>query len=241
MREILEQFGLTQLEIKIYSALLNHGTIGAGEITEKTGVHRRNVYDALERLIQKGLVGYIKENNTKLFSITNPKNLALKLEQQKSELDQIMPELVAKFNTVTEKKETLFFRGKSGLRQIFEDQIQQKKEILVNATSVSVSKMLKYFFPKYQQLRKQNKISTRMIFDQSFKNKKDYEKIRKLPLCRARFIKDFNKSPMSQYIYGNSVAIVVWSENPVAILIRQKEIAQGFRQSFELVWKLAKN
>ncbi len=239
MRELLEQFGLTVLETKIYLALLNSGAMSAGEISEKTAIHRRNVYDALERLIQKGLAAYIKENNSKVFSITNPENLQVKLKQQQAELETLMPELSSKFHAITEKKETLFFRGKAGLRQIFEDQIREGEEILVNATSVSVASILKHFFPKYQQLRKEKKIPTRMIFDRSFKNKRDFQNIKKLPLCRAKFVRDFNRSPMSQYIYGSSVAIVVWSSSPVAILIKQKEIAQGFRESFELVWKLA--
>lgn len=240
MRDLLEQFGLTSLEIKVYKALLNFGANSAGDIAQKSGIHRRNVYDALQRLAQKGLVGYIKENNIKVYSITNPEYLQLRLERQEKELTKIMPELMAKFNRVTEKKETLFFRGKSGLKQVFDDQIQKGQEVLVNATTSSVSQVLKYFFPKYQQLRKENNIRTRMIFDKSYKTRQNSGLITKLPLCKVKYVKDFNKSPMSQYIYGDNVAIVVWSDNPIAILIRQKEIAKGFRENFELVWKLGK-
>ena len=60
MEHILKELGLTHLEIKLYKFLLLDGPNHAGLISRKTGVHRRNVYDALERLIQKGLVSYIK-------------------------------------------------------------------------------------------------------------------------------------------------------------------------------------
>ena len=238
MQDILEEFGLTNLEIKIYKMLLNHGASSVSDISQKTGIHRRNVYDCLERLIQKGLVGYMKENNTKVYSITHPKKLLDKIHQREKELNKVLPELIAKFNVVTDKKETLFFRGKEGLKQIFEDQIQTGKEVLVNATTTDVHKILRYFFPKYQVLRKEQKIHTRMIFDTSYRTKQSAMEIQKLPLCRVRYVKDFNKSPMSQYVYGDNVAIVVWSDDPIAILIRQKEIAQGFRENFELVWKM---
>jgi hypothetical protein len=42
-------------------------------------------------------------------------------------------------------------------------------------------------------------------------------------------------------IYGDKVAIIHWSkERPFAILINEKDIAQGYRNYFELLWKGAK-
>ncbi len=241
MEEILENLGLTKLEVKIYKMLLNEGSSLAGDISKRTGIHRRNVYDALERLIHKGLVGYIKENNKKKYSITNPEIVYNQVLTRQKEFEKILPEITKKYNAITDKKETLFFKGKQGLKLIFEDQIKVGKEILVNATTAKVSDVLKYYFPKYQLLRKQHKIKIRMLFDSNYKNNpREVEGILKLPLCEARFLKDFNKSPMSQYIYGDNVALVVWSEDPIAILIRQKEIAQGFKDSFELMWKISK-
>jgi sugar-specific transcriptional regulator TrmB len=62
-QKFLEEAGLTPIEVRIYLVLLEKGSIRAGEITRHTGIHRRNVYDAIERLVQKGLVSYIKTNN----------------------------------------------------------------------------------------------------------------------------------------------------------------------------------
>ena len=42
---------------------------------------------------------------------------------------------------------------------------------------------------------------------------------------------------MSVYIYGNNTAIVSWSDNPSAILIKEKAISDGFRGYFEFIWK----
>ena len=240
MNQILNELGLTRLEKKVYKTLLNEGASGVGEISRKTGIHRRNVYDCLERLIKKGLVAYIKENNRKMYSLTNPKNIQEKLKQRVEELEKLMPEWLAKFNSITEKKETLFFRGKEGSRLVFEDQIRVGKEVLVNATTVEVQKILSYYFPKYKLLRKERNIRTRMLFDSTFKTKKNLSKLAELPLCKTRFMKNFNRSPTSHYIYGDNVAIAVWSDVPIAIVIRQKDIAQGFRENFEAMWQIAK-
>ncbi len=41
-------------------------------------------------------------------------------------------------------------------------------------------------------------------------------------------------------IYGNKTAIILWAEKPIVIAIREKEIADSYRNHFELMWKLAK-
>ena len=58
MNDAFEQLGLTKSESKIYLTLLDYGSMLAGKVAEKAGIHRRNVYDALHRLIEKGLVSY---------------------------------------------------------------------------------------------------------------------------------------------------------------------------------------
>ena len=71
-REILKEAGLTNNESLIYKALLELGPSLAGQISRKTGLHRRTVYDTAERLIQKGLIGYILKNNRRLFEASSP-------------------------------------------------------------------------------------------------------------------------------------------------------------------------
>lgn len=239
METLLAELGLTPLERAIYGMLLEHGSAGASTISQKTGIHRRNVYDCIERLIQKGLVGYIKENNRNVYSITNPETILHKLQQRERSFAALLPDLLHQYRAGTEKKETLFFRGKAGLKLIFEDQIREGKEVLVNATTTKVDQVLTHFFPKYQLLRKEHIIPTRMLFDAKHATLQNRKELAQLPLAKVRFIKEFNKSPMSQYLYGNNVAIVVWSNTPIAILIRQHAIAQGFRQNFEVLWRMA--
>ena len=62
MLEQLYESGLTKNESKIYLTLLEIGPSHAGLISRKSGLHRRVVYDTLEMLTQKGLIGYILKN-----------------------------------------------------------------------------------------------------------------------------------------------------------------------------------
>jgi sugar-specific transcriptional regulator TrmB len=230
---LLEDLGLTKTEAKVYLALIELGASRAGIITRKTGIHRRNVYDAIEMLIQKGLISYIKENNIKLYEAVDPNRLLEILKEREHNLQSMLPELESKFKFVQAKKETIFYRGKQALKSIFDDQIKEGKEILVLGACPFAKDIVKYYFSKYDSERKNKKIKVKAIFTKRV----DYE----IPLSEIKYLPKEFDSPSATNIYGNKVAIILWTEEPFAILINQKEIADAYRNYFELMWKIAKN
>ena len=64
IKEILKSIGLSKNEIKIYIALLELGPCLMGKICGKTKIHRRNVYDSIEMLKEKGFISSTIINNT---------------------------------------------------------------------------------------------------------------------------------------------------------------------------------
>jgi sugar-specific transcriptional regulator TrmB len=234
----LESLGLTESESKVYIALLELGSSQAGKITSKTGIHRRTVYDSIERLIEKGLVSSITQNNIKYFEAVDPKQLMDILKEKEDSLKDILPQLNLLHKTSKEKQETTFFRGKSGLRSVFSHQIEVGKDILILGASISANDILKTYLPHYEKERKKKKISVKIIFDESVRNN---PYIKSIPLAEIRFIPKEYASPAAINIYGDFVAIILWSEEPVAILIKNKEIADGYRNYFSLLWKSSRS
>ena len=47
------------------------------------------------------------------------------------------------------------------------------------------------------------------------------------------------KSSAVTNIYGNKIAIIVWSEPPEAVIIENKDAAESYRSYFEVLWKAA--
>ena len=229
--KLLRDIGLTDIEIEIYLDLIKEGSSLAGEIAKKTGLHRRTVYDAVERLIEKGLVSYIKTNNRKYFEAVDPSRLLEILKEKEENVRSIIPELIG-LRSISEKKETQFFRGKQALKSVFDDQLKEK-EILIFGDAVNVNDILKYYFPRFDKERVKKNIKVRMIFDKSARDNKE---LRKIPLASLKFIKKGSNNNMSVYIYGSNISIVVWSEDPHAILIKEKPISDGFRSYFEYIW-----
>ncbi len=236
MEKQLQQIGLTENEAKIYLTLLDIGPSLAGMISRKSGIHRRSVYDAIDRLIEKGLIGYITKNNRKYFEAVNPSILLNLLKEKEESVKEILPQLESKFNLTKEKQETLFFRGKSGLKTAFEDQILTGKEILIFGASPIANEILKFYFKWFDKRRVEKKIKVKIIFDSSIRNK-----LQKIPLSEIRFLPKEYSTPAATNIYADKISIILWSkENPLAIIIKQKEIADSYRKFFNLMWKISR-
>ncbi len=236
-KKLLGELGLTDIEIDVYLAILDSGSCLAGEITRKTGIHRRTVYDAINRLIEKGLVSYIKTNNRKYFEAYHPTKLLEILREKEALVKQALPELQKRFEFTKEKKETLFFKGKQAVKTVFDDQIKEEKEVLVIASTVEVRDILNYYFPKFNLQRKEKKIRMKMLFSESLK--KD-DMIKRIPLAQIRYLPNHD-SRVSTNIYGDKVSIIVWGEVPTATLIKEKAIADAYRNYFEILWNMSRN
>lgn len=235
-QKFLEEAGLTSTEAKIYLALLEKGSIRAGEITRHTGIHRRNVYDSIERLIEKGLVSYIKTNNRRYFEAAPPERILELLKEKEENIRQILPELQILGKLSEEKKETVFFRGKQAIKTVFEDQINEAKPIMVFGNAVNINEIIKYYFPHFDRQRIAKGIKARMIFDESARKE---EHLKKIPLAEIKFLKNGSKSQVSTNIYANKVSIIIWEKVPKAILITESALSQSFSAYFELLWELA--
>jgi sugar-specific transcriptional regulator TrmB len=236
-KKILEEIGLTASESKIYLNLLEKGASLAGTISRNTGIHRRSVYDAIERLIQKGLVSYIKSNNRKYFEAVDPERLIEILHKKEDDIRESLPELKLLQKMSEEKRETLFFRGKAALKSAFEDQLTQAQEVLIMGATTKAIDIIPYYFPHFDKNRVKKKIRIRVLFNESERN---HPYIRSMPLADVRFVPKEVKSDTAVNIYGNNTCIVAWKPDPVAILIREAIITDGFRNYFEFLWKIAK-
>ena len=232
MQTELKEAGLTENESKVYIALLDLGPSLAGRISRKTGLHRRTVYDVTEMLIKKGLIGYILGNNRRLFQASNPDRLLEIIQEKQNILSPIVSKLHEKYSQVKEKEETNFYKGKAGIKTVFEDQLNYS-EILILGASPKAYEVLQFYFKWYDKKRKTKKIKSRIIAQD--------KKIKNIPLSSIKYLPQKYANPVSVNIYGDKVAIILWeASEPLAIVIKNKEIAEGYKKYFELMWMIAR-
>lgn len=234
--EALRKLGLTEIEEKVYLTLLEEGPSLAGHISRKSGIHRRMVYDATERLIKKGLVSYILKNNRRVFEAVDPEQLMRLVNEHEEAIKQVLPQLKLAYSLSKEKQETNFFKGHAGLKSVFEDQIKECKELCILAPSPTAYAMFPAYFHWFDERRKQKHMKVRMISDE--KNSKAFKNVK---LAEIKNLPNLGSQATSTNIYADKVAIIYWHrEKPFVVLIKHREIADAYRTYFEHLWKVAK-
>src|SRR3989338_7142664 len=144
-----------------------------------------------------------------------------------------LTELEAKFFHSKGKQETLFFRGKEGIKEIFEDQIREGKDVYIIGASHNAKELLRFYIPHYTNKRIKKKIKLHALYA----GKKHDSPV---PLAEVRYLPESFSSLVSTNIYGDKVAILVWSDEPVAILIKDKAVSQTYRKYFAMLWEMEK-
>ena len=70
-----------------------------------------------------------------------------------------------------------------------------------------------------------------MFFPEELKKEKSKSNF---PESEIRFNNNIYDVLATTWIFGDKFAIIVWSEQPIATLIRSKEVASSYRQFFDI-------
>lgn len=239
----LKELGLAQNEAKIYETLLREGECGVGHIATKSEVHRRNVYDSLNRLMEKGLVFEITEDRENKYQAASPQRLSEILEERQDVLADIMPNLEMFYNDKPTVYKNYTYRGKEGLKNYLRDLLRVNEEFYCIGASGGwldprISDFLKYFD---KQVKRQG-IKMHHLFD--------YETQEKASNIFDHVGNDYKILPQkyttgsSVDIFGDRVAMLTelnkgsLDEDIIITVIVSPTLADSFRTWYKLIWDL---
>ena len=238
---LLQKLGFKNNEIKIYLMLLCSGPTPITTISKKTGVHRPNAYDAIEKLMQRGLVSYTLEKKRKYYRAADPTRLTLTLDDEKREVREkekllsfVLPELLAIKNT-SAKQQVFIHEGPEGIKSIFEEILNTgKTNHCIGAWGLPY--MLQYYLGQWHMRRIKKKLVDMMLFKRDAPRARE---LAKLPYTQCRFLPKLYESPTAINIFGDKVAFILGTSYPLGIVIESKKIAQDFLDYFNLLWSIA--
>jgi len=236
--EILVKAGLVRNEAKVYLSLLKLGSASVTEISKKSGVERTLIYGVLEKLLEKGLVSSVVKINKKHFEPADPQKILDLIKEKEKIIEEALPELKSFYKSVEKKQEVYHFKGKEGTKTILETLLKEKsKEWLIFGTTGKTEEILSYYLPQFHRKRIERKIKFKAIYSEdSIKRAKE---VKKLKLTEVKIIPKEYMTPTHISIVGHKLGIILWSEQPLGILIENKEIANSFNNYFNLLWKIA--
>ena len=239
----LLRIGLTEGESKVYLSLIKLGSSTVGPIVKDSGVAYSNVYSILQRLIEKGIVGYITKNKTRYYQAVSPSNLYLYLEKKEKEITQqkkdlkLIIEKLNKLKIIKPTQEAKIFLGKKGLRGAYE-------ELFFGATKRDENLFFYIHEEEYAQeadlfyfsmLELSKSIKLRGICNEEGRNSEFNKKATFMKIKYVNF-----PIPGNIEICKDKLLLVSWEKPVIAVLIHSKSLAENFRKYFNSVWKQAK-
>ncbi len=247
VQEALRKIGLTEGEIKVYIALLELGSTTSGNIIKISGVSGSKVYEVLDRLINKGLVNFILKNEVKYFEAASPERIldyleekGKQIENEKISIQKIIPELILKQKSNT-KSVAKIFTGWEGLKTANEDIIKtlKKGEEWLSMGLTEQPKTWEIYFTNKQKERAKKGIVLKHLINKKYQSL--YEQRKKLAHTEFKFLPKEFEMPTSTEVYADKIIIFILSkEEPMAIMIESKAVANSFRKYFYALWDNSK-
>jgi len=240
----LEELGLTKNEAKIYLFLLKIGETTTGAVIKETGIANSRVYESINSLINKGLVSYNVQKDGKHFSAASPSKFSELEEQRKKRIAELVPQLNTLKDSCQKETSTAVYEGFEGFRTAFKkiiDDCPRNGEIFILGFSEPErkSESLRLFLSNMNLKSSQKKHKLRILLDNKVKKTlgKDREKEKN---TEVRYMPEGYISPAAVDIFQDYVYMFLWEEKPFVFMIKNKMIAESFKQYFKFLWGLSK-
>ena len=232
LQKLLIEIGLSKGESTIYLALLKNGQSSVNNLKGIVKLHRPNIYDYLEKLIDKGLVNFITQNNVKMFTAVNPEKLIEHIQEKEAIIKEFLPEFKKIQNKPKMEIKTEVYRGREGIKTFFNDLIRVGKDYVAFGVNESIwekdfSLLINQHFKKEEKKGIKSRILTSDNSEIIYKH------------ANYRYIEAKYFFPTSIAIYGDRVCTIIWDPLTV-IIITNKQNAETQKGHFELLWKTAR-
>lgn len=233
--QILEDIGLSSIEVKVFIALLENGECKAGKIIGRLKLQSSSVYNALNSLISKGLVSYIKKSEVKYYRSAEPENVLEYIESKKNAYLKILPELKEKQKTKNDEG-VEFFKSYKGIRILFSKLFKESKKGDIYRTFnpdefKEYEKAKEKVFRFVKGLAEEKGVIQKGVFSEENREKKKISS-----RIQKRYVKEH--LPPTTVTLNNKTAIISWEGEPSGILIHSKDITDRYIKLFDQMWAL---
>lgn len=242
-QSILTELGLSKNEALIYQTLLKHGRISASSISVYSKIHRRNVYDSLNRLMEKGYAFEIVQKNDNKYEAVNPQKLMEQIRSKELKLEKILPDLIKLYKTKPSDESVCIYKGIEGWKNYLNKIIETGEDLYTIAGKGAwADDRLESFMNDFIKRARKKDIKFNALYDGE---KNDISKIvLESSIGRHKFLpKKFQTTAVID-VFGDNVVIFSnltgpkIDENATFTLIVNKSVADSFRIWFRMLWDM---
>ena len=237
--QILHELGLSKNEIEVYIKLLRLASATGFEVSKEAKLHRANVYDALDRLVKRGLVSHATVEGVKYYKAIDPEQLMTLLKDKEKELEKIIPQLKALQSTAKRSANVMVLEGMYGVRRALTEVLNNSKNEFY---ALGVPKEMpilagESWIRNWHAERIKRKVLFHHIVNEDYYPHR-IKLLRKLKYTTIKFLPKQYSAPNALMIYDKGITLL-FVEPLLAIKILSEDVAKSFRQYYLMLDKLA--
>lgn len=245
--ETLQELGLAKNEARIYETLLKEGELPVGQIANISGVHRRNVYDSLNRLVEKGLVFEILESKENRYQAVDPQKLVEIQKEKESALMGVIPELEKLYRGLPRHEAAYIYRGVEGYKNYMRDILRIGKDVhVIGAKGAWADPELKSFSKQIVEQTGRKNIKFHLLIDAEVRKQKNEILSMLAKKDNYRFLPKEYSTGCTMDIFGDrivqisGVKVGEFRKDVSFTVIVNQQLADAFRIWFKALWKISK-
>lgn len=241
--DTLKEIGLTTNETRVYESLLGLEQAHIDQIAVRSKVHRRNIYDSLARLIEKGLVSEVIIEGKKNYRAINPSRLLDLVAEKEKRLQAIMPNLQKRFVKAVAKEQAYVYKGVQGFRNYMQDILDVGEDgFYLAAKGGWFDERLKHYRVKFMQESERKGLRHYHLFDYEMKEKMPH--IFKSPGFIYKLLPRGYSTLSAVDIFGDHVVTFTGlhvgrlDDDLTQFVIVSRGLADAYRTWFRCLWDL---
>ncbi|PLX28302.1 hypothetical protein C0581_02835 [Candidatus Parcubacteria bacterium] len=238
---ILEGLGLSKNEAKIYETLLLIGEATVNEISVRSKIHRRNIYDTMSRLVEKGLVFQVIGKGDNVYKPVDPNKLMELVEERQRKLEKVMPELVAAYNDKPQLEAVYFYKGIEGFKNYLRDVLSSGEDVyFIGAKGCWFDPRLKTFLEKFLKDAQREGVKYQHLFDYEVKD--DLPEVMESVGKPYKFLPKEYSTPSMIDIFGDHVVSFTGaglgkiSDDISIFVVVSRSMATSYKTWFKFMW-----
>jgi sugar-specific transcriptional regulator TrmB len=242
--------GFTMNESKVYLTLVELGESKTGKICERTGIPSSHIYQILDSLTKKGVIGFKIYKNAKVYHINSPNTLKAIFTTKKEELKKLeeginltiesLKKTPKNIETISDYK---YFEGIKGVKSMWFEalSIMNSKSSLDAYTGdvESFEELTAFYLEEIHKIRIKKDIKSRMILPIGATKEAMLRK--KRGKIEIKYLK---KESGGEFVVHDNFVILQHTGKkevvPRGFLIKDAVFAKTFKEMFENLWRAAK-
>ena len=157
-----------------------------------------------------------------------------KMKEKRDLVEKMIPEMMKP--SVKPESEVFVYKGFKAVKNFLYNMLDEVDSYLVMGARYEEKIFgVRAFFRDFHVKRAKKKVKVKMLANHETKGNIEPETSK---LSEVKYLPEYLITNMHVFIYSDNVFMIMWAKEPIAVYMKNKDVARSFRSYFDAFWKI---